>query len=396
MNQVPDRTSQRQRAGYAVRAPLLGVLLAALSLVSSAAAQFGPSPVSVDAARRESVEQWREVTGELRALQRSLLAAREEGWVTEAAHQEGDRVEAGTVIARLHDARAQLDVRRAEAMLGSARARVAQHRADAEKMTRDLARIEELVTQGAGNERERDNARTVMNMTQARLDEALADQAQAESDLGLSQQRLADMTVKAPFDGVVVAKRTEVGQWLMRGDPIVEIVAMDRMVVRLDVPERYIDQLRGTERPVQVRVPALARTFEAAVTSIVPDADRLSRLFPVRAEMDNPEHRLRPGMSVVGLVPTGTTEPTLTISKDAVRRDDAGEFVFFVEGGSAAVARIETLFAVGDRLAVRSPRLEDGSRVVVRGNERLVPGTPVAVEGDPPPPAPGAPAGGGH
>jgi RND family efflux transporter MFP subunit len=331
----------------------------------------------------------------MRALQRSLLAAREEGWVTEVAHQEGERVEAGAVIARLHDARAQLDVHRAEAVLASAKARVAQHQADAEKMNRDLNRIEELVSKGAGNERERDNARTDMNMTQARLDEALADQADAEAALGLAKQRLEDMTVKAPFAGVVVAKRTEVGQWLMRGDPIVEIVAMDRMVVRLDVPERYIDQLRDTKRPVQVRVPALGTTFEAAVTSIVPDADRMSRLFPVRAEMDNPEHRLRPGLSVVGLVPTGTTEPTLTISKDAVRRDDAGEFVFFVEGGVAAVARVETLFAVGDRLAVRSSRLTDGAQVVVRGNERLQPGMPVAVEGAPPPPA-AAPAGGHH
>lgn len=363
-----------------------GVLLCS----GTAGAQMPTVPVVTDAARMEQAEQWREVTGELRTMRRSLLAAQEEGWVVELLHNEGDRVKKSDVIARLSDVRAKLDVRRAESGVAGAAARVAQGLADAEKMERDLARMEEMLAQGAGNDRERDNARTDLNMATARLDQARAEQAGAEADAALAAQRLSDMTITAPFDGVVVQKETEVGQWLQRGDSIVTVVEMDQMEARLDVPERYIEQLRGSGRPVQVRVPALGETLEAPVTAIVPDADRLSRLFPVRARLENPQWRLRPGMSVIGLVPTGVREPTLTIRKDAVRRDDAGQFVFFDEGGKAGVARVETLFAVGDRIAVRSPRLSSGTPVIVQGNERLFPGAPIAAQG----PA-ASPAGGG-
>lgn len=346
----------------------------------------GPPPASVvvDAARTETVEQWREVTGELRAVRRTLLAAQEEGFVVDVLKQEGDRVSAGETVARLHDVRARLDVDRATADVAARKAMVDQRDADAEKTRRDLERIEEMVARGAGNERERDNARTDLKTAVARLEQAKAELAAAEAQLGLASQRLRDMAIDAPFAGVLVTRRSEVGQWLKRGDSVAEIVAMDQIEAWLDVPERYIDRLARPEQRVQVRVAALGRTFEAPVVAIIPDADRLSRLYPVRARMRNDDERLRPGMSVTGQVPTGTSEPTMTIRKDAVLRDDAGEFVYFDDGGVAAVARIQVLFAAGDRLAVRSARLAPGTLVVVEGNERLFPSQPLMIrEGGP-------------
>lgn len=343
----------------------------------------GPPPASVvvDAARTETVEQWREVTGELRAVRRTLLAAQEEGFVVDVLKQEGDRVSAGETVARLHDVRARLDVDRATADVAARKAMVDQRDADAEKTRRDLERIEEMVARGAGNERERDNARTDLKTAVARLEQAKAELAAAEAQLGLASQRLRDMAIDAPFAGVLVTRRSEVGQWLKRGDSVAEIVAMDQIEAWLDVPERYIDRLARPEQRVQVRVAALGRTFEAPVVAIIPDADRLSRLYPVRARMRNDDERLRPGMSVTGQVPTGTSEPTMTIRKDAVLRDDAGEFVYFDDGGVAAVARIQVLFAAGDRLAVRSARLAPGTLVVVEGNERLFPSQPLMIRG---------------
>ncbi len=120
----------------------------------------------------------------------------------------------------------------------------------------------------------------------------------------------------------------------------------------------------------------------------LPEADRLSRLVPLRVVLPNEKELLRPGMSITGLVATGKSAPTVTVSKDGVLRDDAGEFLFFDAGGSAVPVRVRTRFGIGDRVAVEA-NLPPGANVIVQGNERLFPGQPVMVVGAPP--AGGAP-----
>ncbi len=376
-----------------------GVL--ALSAVNPAALGQGGPPaarVVVDAVRFEPVEQWREVTGDLRALRRALLASEEEGLVVGLEYQDGDEVKAGAVIARLHDVRARLDVEGDEAEVAARKALVLEREADAERFERDLTRMEEMRSRGAGNEKEYDVTQTVVRTAQARLAAAKAALAVGEADLRLSRQRLEDMTIEAPFDGVIVSKRTEVGQWLERGGSVAEVVDLGSIEVRLDVPERYIGRIGGPGQHVQVRVAGAPEIIACTVTAIVPDADALSRLFPVRVSVENKERRLRPGMSVVGLIPTGATEPTFTVHQDAILRNEAGEYVFFNGGGTAQVAPIQRMFAVGDRVAIRPGRLAPGDLVVVEGNERMFPGQALNVVGTkvgsppakPPEPPPGS------
>ena len=120
---------------------------------------------------------------------------------------------------------------------------------------------------------------------------------------------------------------TDAGQWVDEGGGVVELVALTEIEAWLDVPERLIDRLTEGESTVRVRVTATGEEVDAEVIAVVPEADELSRLFPVRVAMDNADQRLKPGMSVIGLTPTGITEPSLTVPKDALLRDDAGEFL---------------------------------------------------------------------
>lgn len=367
----------------------LGVLAAigAILVARPAHAQPGgggppPAVVVLDPARLETIEQWREVTGRLKALQRSLLASQEEGLVIELGLNEGDEVEQGQVLARLHDVRAKLAVARAEADAADKRASVAENRVAVENAKRDLDRYQQASGQSTVTPMEMDRVRSVFDGASARLDSALAELAAAESDLALARQRLDDMTIKAPFAGRIVSKRTQVGQWIGRGDAVVEIVSLDVIEAWLDVPERFIGRLAESEGAVHVRCDAVGRTLDAKVTAIIPDADPLSKLFPVRVRLENEDLSLKPGMSVVGLVPTGGTAPTLTISKDGVLRDDAGEFVYFNAGGIAAPARITTLFGLpNNRVAIRADSLPPGAGIVVEGNERMFPGQPLAIQG---------------
>lgn len=364
------------------------VMVAAASL---GAAQPGDGPramtVRTDPARLESVGQWREVTGELRALRRSVLAARQEGLVSEVTVDDGDAVKAGQVIARIDDVHTRLMVRADEAAVRAHAGAVAMRRADLERAQRDVQRYDLLDTKGSVSELERDIARTGVSLAQARLEQAEGELAAAEAMLARSRRRLEEMTIAAPFDARVVRKRTEIGQWLAVGDPVAEVVALDQLEARLDVPERIAVSVREGSDSARVRAASLGSEFAGVVRAVMPDVDPLSRLVAIRVVIENPDARLRPGMSVTGLIRTGEEARAVTVSKDAILRDDAGEFLYIDAGGTAAPVRVRSAFAVGDRVVVHG--LSGGERVIVAGNERLFPGAPVAEPGASPPGAGG-------
>jgi RND family efflux transporter MFP subunit len=353
---------------------------AGLLWASAALAQPGgppASPVVVEEVRLEHAEQWREVTGELRAARRALLATEEEGLVVSMELQEGDEVTQGQVVARLRDTRSKLDVQKAEADLGVKVATVAEREADLDKARRDVSRMEELQARSSAALAEVEDKKILMKAAEARLAAARAEVESAKSALEWARERLSRMEVRSPFAARVTVKKTEVGQWLSQGDTVVEVVALDQIDARLDVPEAYINQLAATRAPVRIRLTATGEIVEAPVSAIVPDADQRSRLFPVRVRVENKGGTLRPGMSVAALVPTGKSEATLTVPKDAILRNDAGEYVLFNAAGTAAPAPVKSLYPVGSRMAVQSQALKAGVQVIVEGNERLFPGMPI-------------------
>jgi membrane fusion protein (multidrug efflux system) len=367
-----------------------------------------PAKVRLDAVRLETVERWREVTGELRAARRTTVAAEENGQVERIDVEGGDQVTEGQTLARQDSALAKIEVARTQANLATKRAVVGERQAALTKARRDLRLISDSFEKSGSTETERDDAATAVAEAEAKLAESQADTSVAQAELERAQSRLEKMTITAPFSGTVVRKHTEAGQWLSAGDDVVELVQIDVLDAWLDVPENTVKRLApkitegapgaketapASEIEVIVRVDALPepnREFRAKVAGIIPAGDPLSRLFPVRVRIDNKSGDLRPGMSVAALVPTGKNEEALTISRDALLRSETGAFVYFDSGGTAAVAPVTTLYAVTDRLVIQSPVLKAGMRVVIEGNERMFPGQPLLEIGAPPPTDPAA------
>ncbi|MGE3108769.1 MAG: efflux RND transporter periplasmic adaptor subunit [Phycisphaerales bacterium] len=354
--------------------------------------------VVTDAARLETIEQQREVTGEIRALRQSVLASQEEGWVIQIQPREGDLVHEGQVVARLDDALAKIELARAESVVAKWEADLAERTATVEKAERDLKKFEAAASRGGASETEVPDARSALAVAQARVDQAKAERATAKSVVDLAKKRLRDLEIKSPITGRVASRRTEVGQWVGKGDPVIEIVQLDIADVWLNVPESLAPRLQRAinqsesgiaggkvENGIPVgafKIPllidALGEERLGSVVALVPRADPLSRLVPIRVLLENKDEIIRPGMSVRGVVPVGASQPTLTISKDALLRGDSGPYVYFNAGGVAAIAHVDVLFGVQNRLAIRSPQLRDGTPVVVEGNERLFPGQPLA------------------
>src|SRR5688572_3491124 len=232
-----------------VRAGMVGVAALSSGPRGTALAQGGggppPAKVVLEEARLEEISQWREVTGDLRAAMQSVLAAQEDGLVLAMMREAGDPVRAGEVVARLDDTRARIDVDGAQALLARRRADVAERRTEVDKALRDRRRIEESYQRASSSQQEFDDAHTRAAAAEARLAQGEADLATAEAELARARKRLADMQITSPFDGRVVQKRTEAGQWVQAGDPVVEVVALDWIDAWLDVPEGLEEGLRA-------------------------------------------------------------------------------------------------------------------------------------------------------
>lgn len=224
-----------------------------------------------------------------------------------------------------------------------------------------------------------------------RIDQARAEFEAAREQVKLLEDRLSKYTIRAPFNGYIVAKRTEVGAWLSQGDAVVEVVQLDPIDVRVAVPEAYISQVHpGSEARIRLDS-SPAAVIVGEVWRIVPQADERSRTFPVVVRLTNPlergEHLLKAGMLARVILGVGQQQLALMVPKDALVLNGPLSSVVIAEGGSAnlpTTARVVTVelgIAEDDLIQIidRTGTLKSGQMVVVRGNERLRTGQPIQV-----------------
>lgn len=219
------------------------------------------------------------------------------------------------------------------------------------------------------------------------------DQAQARVDIQAANvERLADQmakyTVKSRLEGYVTAEFTEVGQWLKRGDPVVEISALDEVDLEVYVVEQQIPFIElGTE--VEVEIGALRRSFPGKVRAVIPKADVKTRTFPVMIRVKNEVIEgvpvIKAGMLATVELPVRAETASLLVPKDAVVLGGQSPVVFRVtadqEGGESGTVSpvpvklgtpLSTWIEIEGNLSV-------GDWVVVRGNERLRPDQAVRI-----------------
>lgn len=280
----------------------------------------------------------------------SSVVSQVAGKVSVLPAREGDRVHKGDVLAQLEATtyeaavaqaeanveRSRQGVRQAEATfkaalptVAGASADIARARAVKSDADSDLARVERLTASGSIPIAQLDPAQARALQARAALDGAIAlraessgrvavasagiDEARAqlvasEAGLRLARAQLAQTRIVSPFDGIVVARNLEEGEWAGPGTPVVTIEDDSRPWVRLDVPETALGKVRLDEM-ANVRLIALPnRAFQAHVTEIGAEGDFALdrdvkrgrpdvRTFLVRVAFDPASPELRPGMT---------------------------------------------------------------------------------------------------
>lgn len=349
--------------------------LALLCCAASVLADDSPSPVTLAAVTTETLREQVVLSGTAEASRRAALSPRVEGLVTALFVDEGDVVEQGAAML-------QMDARLAELDAEAAAARVQ----ESEARNGDAIRIrDELLSLKEGrhaSETETQSAIANVQMTAAALRAEL-------SALGRAQELVQRHALAAPFGGMVVSKQVEVGEWVQRDDAAVELLALDRVRIRANLPQRdYARVIAGAK--AQVRFDALPdREFVGQVLARVASGDERTRSFPLLIELPNPDGILAPGMSArVSVELDGQADEALTVPRDAVvAKSDGSREVWQVRPDNgvqkAYPVLVEIGRASGDRLELVGGDLENGDQVVLLGNERLRPGQSVSPQGAP-------------
>src|SRR5207253_6570302 len=157
---------------------------------------------------------------------------------------------------------------------------------------------------------------------QLKTEQARSRVAAQQAELSRLEAQFDRHTMKAPFDGWVSAEHTEIGQWVMQGDPIAEIVELNEVDAEIAVVEDFIGNLHTAVEGV-VEVPALAQEkFIGRVAMINPQADPRAHTFPVKVRVpnriENDQPLLKSGMFARVTLAAGKPTPCVLVPKDAV------------------------------------------------------------------------------
>ena len=199
--------------------------------------------------------------------------------------------------------------------------------------------------------------------------------AEQQAVVDRTATELEKTTIRAPFDGYVVRRNVEVGEWVPVGGQIVEMVDLSSILVRVNVPEYALPFLHIGD-DTRIEIDALGRFFEGRVKHIMRDADRTARTFPVEIEIPNHQKLLAGGMFARATVTVGEEVEVVAVPKDAVveRRGitQVGVIVPGERGGLDARLVSVTLGSdIGDWIAITSGNIKPGAEIVTHGTERI-------------------------
>lgn len=339
--------------------------------------------VRTDAVRMEDVQERRQITGDLRAKYRSQVAALEEGRLVEILADEADVVKKGDLIARIDDRRLKAQLAGLEAQRQITLAQNEARRAELKNAQWNLNRLKPLWEKKLTTEQEVENAEMLV---QVRESDVLAGErtlTQIQSTIDLLQIRLEETHIYAPFDGIVIERNAELGEWITPGGLLVTLISTGTIEAWLEAPERIAFLFQKEGGDIQIQIAASGFSLKPDDVRIIPQVDPRVRTMFIVADLAMDANHLAPGMSVNASLPTGDRQIRMTVSKDAIMRQETGFYVFKAQKGQegyvASPAPITRLFNSGDRVVIQSPALAEGDLIIVEGNERLFPMSPITL-----------------
>ncbi len=309
----------------------------------------GPSPVETATAGTLRLSDDIAAIGTLLADESVAIAPETAGRVSQVLFRDGALVEKGTPLFRF-------DTDLAESELAEARARLKLGEAN-------YARNQKLRQSG--------------NVAESAYEEALSARDVARAAVDSAEVRLAKLTIAAPFSGTLGFRSVSEGAYVTAGTPLVQLDKVDRLKVAFSVPELRQDAMQQATS-VDVTADALpGETFTASVSALNPVIDVNGRALQVRAELDNAQAKLRPGL-LVRVTIKGPEREAVIVPETAIVQRGEKTVLFVVAENKAKEVPVRIGKRIEGRVEVREG-LSGGDVVVIAGNAQLRDGAEVEI-----------------
>ncbi|HEX8616719.1 MAG TPA: efflux RND transporter periplasmic adaptor subunit [Thermoanaerobaculia bacterium] len=390
----------------AVSAVLL-VLAGCKGESSSASAQEGkreqaPKQVQTDRVQERMLGTSVLVNGTLNAYDRATVGTKVAGRLQLMAVDLGSRVTRGQIIARVDPTDYNLRLQQAEAGLAQARVRlglpaggasdsvdptdtppVREARAVLEEARASRERYAALLRDGVISKADFDEVQAQSRVAESRYQDALEEirnrqavATQRRAEVALARQQLADTAIYASFDGVIQQRIASLGEFLSAGAPVAEIVKVNPLRFRAEVPERDAATVR-VGQIVQLAVDGASGDYSGRITRLSPTITERTRVLAIEADIPN-DGALRAGSFARATIVTDTAAASLAVPAEALVTFAGIEKVMVVEKGKTkekAVTTgrrngpwIEVLSGVkaGDEIVLNPVNLKSGQPVIAR------------------------------
>jgi RND family efflux transporter MFP subunit len=296
----------------------------------------------------------------------SQVSAEVAGLATDVQIKEGDLVRAGAPIVTINTDILDLEIALGQSKIGQVELKI-QH------AKTNFQRLETLYAEKGVSEKSYDDALYT-------YEDAIQEKHVLENSLaGLILQKKKS-TIFAPFDGVVLNKNIEVGDWVQQGKLLVLLGSANDLLVRVPIAETMLQFIKlGMKVPV--RINALSQEMTGAVDTFDPIADPKTKNVFLKIRIPH-QTKVAENMSATAYIPTGTPKTLSIIPRDALIKFQGKDFVYTVKEGKAAILPVNIAAYLGATIGADNPHFSPGMPVVVEGNERLRPDQPVVVIGE--------------
>ena len=361
--------------------------------ITTAVAQAVPSGASGASAGPSLLD----ASGYIVARRRATVSSKVTGKVVQVMLEEGQRVEAGQIIARLDDSNWRAALDQSKAQLQQAEANVASAQTAFDDAKPIFERSEKQKAAAVISAQSFDESRAQFNVARNNLLIAQRGVEAARTGVEVAQRSLEDTVIRAPFPGIVTEKAAQPGEMVspisagggFTRTGIGTIVDMESLEVEVDVSENFINRVRP-QQPVTIKLNAYPDwDIPGSVIAMIPTADRAKATVKVRIAIKQKDPRIIPEMGA-RVAFLGDNEPAaagagkspvsgVTIPADAIATSGAASIVFVVHG-STVERRAVRLGGKINSGQIVSAGLEPGNIVALGDLGKLSDGTRVRIE----------------
>ena len=392
---------------------LLGMTVGCFGCDSAENTYVAPPPPEVTVAipLQQSVTPFIEENGVVEAVDQAEVRARVQGFVEEIKFKPGELVAKGDLLYLIEPDQYQAAVKSAkaaaqsaDASIAAAKSAVATAEAEVKVSEQNLSRQKRLAQQDAGTQADLDSAIAAKDSALAKLDSAKAnvEVAEAEKARAIASREKAQLeldytTVESPIGGRISTTDIKQGNLVESGTKLATVVDRTRVYVNFSISDRqmlrFVQERYEQLKPGEEYAPPDVSEFPAYIGREIDDGfpfvgtldyvdqegiDADTGTFGMRAEFDNPNDQLFPGLFVSIRVPTGDPVDQMLIPESAILRDQTGQYVRTVDDQNKVQ---RTPISIGQSIngwAIIAGGLDADARVVVDGIQRARPGLEVA------------------